>query len=75
MGILELNNVVQGINYVNLDISILPPFIMHTVLNQAIKDTKAREHMVYEQLKQSKTTVTNLEAESVIVVEKKEQLW
>ena len=74
LGAPELNSTIQSLDYVGLDISSLLLFIVHNVLNGAKKQPKDREHIVYEQLKQSKTKVTNLEAESIVVAEQKEQV-
>ena len=44
----ELNTRVQSIAYLDLNISSLPLFIVHNVLNQATEDLKTRENLVYE---------------------------
>ena len=51
LGTPKLNSAVQGMAYVDLDMSNLSLFIVHNVLNQLTKELKAREHIVYEQLK------------------------
>ena len=60
---------VQFLSYVDHNMSNLPLVIVHNVLNQVTKELKARGHLAYEQLKQLKTKVTNLEEESVVIVE------
>ena len=44
----ELNTMVQSIAYLDLNISSLPLFIVHNVLNQATEELKTRENLAYE---------------------------
>ena len=48
MGMRELNNMVQDIGYVEIDMFVLPIFMLHDIQQDAVDEIKVREHMMYK---------------------------
>ena len=59
----ELNTTMQDIAYVGLDMSMLPMFTLHTIQQTTIKEIKAWEHVVCDQLMQLKNIVSLLQSQ------------
>ena len=66
---------IQDIPYVNLDMSMLPMFILYNIQHMVVEEIKAHEHFIYDQLKQSKNRVTTLETKLADQDKQTEELW
>ena len=62
LGISEHNKMVSDISHVMVDMFMLPMFLLHNIQQDVVEEIEALEHMVYDELKQSKRTMYSLQS-------------